>query len=818
MFSLHPHRSVWQLSALVIVLLLCSSGLHPAFAQDFETKIGESRPDRAPNPRTNLVPGKRTGNRSRQTSSSPTQPSTDASPDYNQQALEEAIQQGNTARDANDYEQALAHYQKAQTLDPKEARAFYGMGNLYADLSCQDSAIEAYLKALKLKKDFLEALLALGYTYAGKERNDEAASQFQAILKIAPGNAEANIGLGLVYMKKAKYQEALTQINQVLNAQAVEVKDRAAAHMALGWLYWGQEKHQEAIAQYQKAIALKPDLARAYLILGIAQISLAFNKFMTSGHNSMHEASPQRLEALRASAKQATDNMESAREHGYNHPHLYILMANALLYQFRYQDARNKTNEYFAKVKELERNLPTVATKCVSGFDRLNADGYWHSGHLYKIESDFEADDQRKNELLDKAVEQFKQVIKLKQDYTNAYWSLAIIYDKQRKNEEAISQYQNAIRYGLPEEYKAAVYEAIGLAHSRLGRYDKAIESVQEAIKLNPNTPSFYESLASIYISQGNLEQTFNALKKATELRTTPSTNAGPYYFLGTAYVVRFLRQKKEEDFNEAVKWLKKAIEIRPDHAYTYIALGIAYKAHSNADEALANFSKAIEYDPKYPDTYVQMARVYSDLKHNDDAAIERFKKAIEVKPDNAEAYWRLGLVYQHKKDDAQAIKQMLKAVEFDPKHLQAHLDLASIYRVQKNYPEAIQHVNRAIEIAPTDFLPYKELAKVYEDQGKNEDAVRYYEEAINRLGADDSMIKTLYQGRVARLRGQYAEAISHFQKLNFPEDAGWVSYEIGLTHVANKNRSAALVQHQQLVQMKSPLAEELQKKIKEMK
>src|SRR5689334_12816163 len=53
-----------------------------------------------------------------------------------QNAIEQAIGEGNKARDENKYEQALSHFSRAQTLNPREARAYYSLGNLYFDFLC----------------------------------------------------------------------------------------------------------------------------------------------------------------------------------------------------------------------------------------------------------------------------------------------------------------------------------------------------------------------------------------------------------------------------------------------------------------------------------------------------------------------------------------------------------------------------------------------------------------------------------------------------------------------------------------------------------
>ena len=42
------------------------------------------------------------------------------------QDVDQEIQEGNAARDKNQYEKALKHYRQAETLSPKDERAYYG--------------------------------------------------------------------------------------------------------------------------------------------------------------------------------------------------------------------------------------------------------------------------------------------------------------------------------------------------------------------------------------------------------------------------------------------------------------------------------------------------------------------------------------------------------------------------------------------------------------------------------------------------------------------------------------------------------------------
>jgi tetratricopeptide (TPR) repeat protein len=270
------------------------------------------------------------------------------------------------------------------------------------------------------------------------------------------------------------------------------------------------------------------------------------------------------------------------------------------------------------------------------------------------------------------------------------------------------------------------------------------------------------------------------------------------------------MQRRSEEDFKEATSWLKKAIEVRSSFAEAYKALGVTYWKHFDAEDALTNFYAANRYDANDADTFVNMARVYLELKNNNQGAIGCLKKAIEIKPSFAEAYSLLGVAHNREGNIDEAIKQTLKAIEIDPKYYQAYLDLGSIYRDHKNYPEALRSINKAIEITPDDYRPYKELAKLYESQQKSEEAINNYQEATKNLKIDVPWVRNLFLCRIERLRAHYAAAIGCFQQITSADQPGLISYEIGATYVASKNKKAALAEYEKLKQIRSSLADDL--------
>lgn len=720
-----PHApQAWQLLAIAALIPLAGGAFCSMLAQgpNYDTKV--ARVNRSPNPKVNMshTVGTRPGNRTPK-----------VAPGINNRlAIEEALDAGNKARDVNNYELAITSYRKVID-DPKslDERAYYGLGNVYMDLYCHDSAVGAYLNALKRKNNYLEALVGLGYAYAGKERFDDAEAQFRAALNLKSDSSEANIGLGRIHLMKGKYQDAINQINLVINSPAVEIKDRASAYVVLGHVYWKQEKRKKAVAQFEEAIRLKPDFAWAYVELGNARSAVAYSK--ARYFSNPNEVSIQELEEMHAIAKQATATLEDARKYGYNHPQVHQYLALSLAYQTRYDDAIGKVNDYFAEIQKLEDRLSANASGCGPGFNRLRADGFLYLGYVSYLQGLVAKNPSRKNEFLNKAREHFTESIKLKEDHVSSNYLLGTIYTIQQKHEAAIEQYKKAIRFTTEESVKADLYGSIGVAYNSLGKSEEALQNAQEAIRRNPNKGDLYDWLAGIYQSMGKLEESLVQLEKADALRSPELTADGTntYYSLGVAYGIGFLNKRNEQDFTDAVKALRKMVELRPKFAASFDTLGGLYLIKGDAAAALENYEKAINLDPDNPTYYMNVGRVYSELKNNDDAAIQSFKKAIEIKSDLPFAHHLLGNLYHRRKDDVAAIKHFQDAIKYNPKFLQSYLDVANIFRGQKNYDEAIKYLTAAIGVAPKKPEPYQQLGLVYFDRSNADEALKNFNRAV---------------------------------------------------------------------------------------
>ena len=73
----------------------------------------------------------------------------------------------------------------------------------------------------------------------------------------------------------------------------------------------------------------------------------------------------------------------------------------------------------------------------------------------------------------------------------------------------------------LVETYPDYIEGFLGLGHAyeRLGRYDEAVEAVQQAIDINPKDPLAYTSLSVCYQRKGMIQEAEDAMAKSQRLQ-----------------------------------------------------------------------------------------------------------------------------------------------------------------------------------------------------------------------------------------------------------------------------------------------------------
>jgi Tfp pilus assembly protein PilF len=118
---------------------------------------------------------------------------------------------------------------------------------------------------------------------------------------------------------------------------------------------------------------------------------------------------------------------------------------------------------------------------------------------------------------MEEAIHQFQEAIRLKPRYASAYCNLGIALNKNGQVDEAIRQFREAIRL-KPDQ--AGAHYGLGIVLGRKGQMDEAINQYQQAIRLKPDYPKALNNLGIALVGIGRLDEAISQFQGV--LRFTP--------------------------------------------------------------------------------------------------------------------------------------------------------------------------------------------------------------------------------------------------------------------------------------------------------
>ena len=199
-------------------------------------------------------------------------------PEVVEERFEDALEEGNEARDARKYTAAEQSYRSASQLKPKDWRGSYGLGNVYTDQQRWDEAETAYKQASNSSGDAqqqADIFVALSYVLvqprtggANARRLLEAEQAARRAIVIQPSNPVAHDRLGVALEERGMLAAETEQAYR----KAIELDPNFAvgyAHLAA--LLGKTGRKSEAGPLYQRAVELAKDAPTLVLIAGAMQ-------------------------------------------------------------------------------------------------------------------------------------------------------------------------------------------------------------------------------------------------------------------------------------------------------------------------------------------------------------------------------------------------------------------------------------------------------------------------------------------------------------------------------------------------------------------
>jgi len=159
---------------------------------------------------------------------------------------------------------------------------------------------------------------------------------------------------------------------------------------------------------------------------------------------------------------------------------------------------------YFMDKEEYEKALPYLEIEIKKDRSFLKAWAYYQIGYCYGQLGNY-----------NKAIEAFKQAIRIIPDYTMAHYALGFAYTELGFYKDAIDAYKQAIRIDPDDTY---VHYRLGLSYFKLGFYKEAIEAYIQAIHIDPDYTMAHYALGLMYLITGDRNLALNEYKILKDL------------------------------------------------------------------------------------------------------------------------------------------------------------------------------------------------------------------------------------------------------------------------------------------------------------
>jgi len=192
---------------------------------------------------------------------------------------------------------------------------------------------------------------------------------------------------------------------------------------------------------------------------------------------------------------------------------------------------------------------------------------------------------------------------------------------------------------------------------------------------------------------------------------------------------------QSQDDLNQPIILLREAIELDPQNATAYEALGVFLSKQNKLDEAIALMKRLVEINPEeimahsnLSVYYMQQGRIEDAEREKGEATALQFDKAIA---ENMAKKTTADKVKQDLAEREQKISMFKQVLEIDPVDQVANFGLGSVYHDLKRYDEALPPLQTVVNEYKDYSAAYVLLGKTMEKLSRQDEAIQTYREGI---------------------------------------------------------------------------------------
>ncbi|HYL11413.1 MAG TPA: tetratricopeptide repeat protein [Terriglobales bacterium] len=530
-------------------------------------------------------------------------------------------------------------------------------------------AIEQYEQIVKLDTDpanLVDDHLLLGRLYRLNNDLQKAENEFKTAVKLQPDSEEAVTTLAYLYNEEGDSVRAVQALNSIPDAER-----SAKLYSALGYTYEQQKEYKNAIAAYRHAIELDRDnldairgLAQNLMNDGQTDAALEQYKVIADANPEDAQTYVRIAEIYRKNGRfdQALENLKKAESMVQDSIEVPYQIAAVYQAEGRYDEAAqtlkallDKTEKPDTSYTQGERNNRAVF------LERL--------GSVYR--------DMGSNQL---ALDTFRKMLSLgDENAVRGYQQIIDTYREAKQWSQATAAAKEAVEK-LPNDRGLKMVLASQLADS--GQPEVGLQQVKSLLKGTPEDREVYIALAQMYSRLKRWNEAEEAISKADQLSTKPDDKQYTAFVRGSIYE----RQKK---YDQAETQFKQILAADPQNAMTLNYFGYMLADRGvRLDEALGYIKKAVELEPANGAYLDSLGWTYFKLGKYD-LAEENLNKAIQHTPNDPTVQDHLGDVYQKTGRLRQAAAHWERALQEWNKTVPAEIETSEVGKVQKKLESA---------------------------------------------------------------------------------------------------------------------------------
>ena len=342
-----------------------------------------------------------------------------------------------------------------------------------------------------------------------------------------------------------------------------------------------------------------------------------------------------------------------------------------------------------------------------------------------------------------------------------ALYFRGLMYEDAVDTLEALHCFQEVIK--LDPVNVELTLETANLA-AAYGKFDDAIQILEESLRLNPDRPEAYVNLSQF------CDTFHNGRKDFDERAVTHGREAFerfPYDPDVCEHYTRVLMSRKREAV--AVEALEKTISVTTHNPYFWLQMGriarTVYPPSSgdpNRDKVNAIYEKAIEAAPENADVLRRVGDFFSITRQYPKAR-EIYEEIVEKNPEKLEIRERLVRVYRAMDQMELAMDALQELVRINPHREKTQALLAEMLEKSGNQDDAIAHMEQLLKLRDGEIPEYHRLFELLLEAKDLEKALKVARKGLSLHPA--SVVMSVNISRALTLLNRYEESLVQWKE-----------------------------------------------------